>query len=130
MKTVAVVCNLLSLAFTCAVVATDGVPREVAYIVFTLLLMLVPAVTVFALVSRRDGSAGLVSAASPAVRGVAVVANAIVVGFVCWALVDQHPHPEEGGFVEYVILMLLTPVLSIVALMWRGRTRRAAEATA
>jgi hypothetical protein len=48
---------------------------------------------------------------------VAVICNIVFFGFVCWALVDQYPHPKEGGVIAMVVLMVLTPILNLVVLL-------------
>jgi len=50
----------------------------------------------------------------------AMVCNIVFFGFVCWALVDQYPHPEEDGVIAFTMLMVLTPILSLVALLRHG----------
>jgi hypothetical protein len=48
---------------------------------------------------------------------VAVICSIVFFGFVCWALVDQYPHPKEGGVIAMVVLMVLTPILNLVVLL-------------
>jgi hypothetical protein len=117
MRMLAIVCNVLSGIFTCLVVATDGMSREPAYALFTLLLIVVPLYTAYALASR-------VGHASVPARRAAVVFNVVLLAGIAAAVVDQYPHPNEPGFVPYVLLMVFTPLLSIVALVVR-RPRRA-----
>ena len=105
MRIAAIVCNVLLLAFTCVVLATEGAPRDPEYVVYTALVLLAPLLNVWALLRT---SAGL--------RKAAVAANVLLIGCTIWALVDQYPHPEESGVVAYAILMLLTPVLTTVVL--------------
>jgi len=121
MKALAVLCNVVLLAFTCLVLVAEGVSSEAAYIVLTLLLIVVPGLSVVALV--RGGGGGTWSFAR-----VAALCNIVLLGFICWAIVDQYPHPEEPGFLPYLALVVLTPVLSAVALAYGGR-RTAGEAS-
>jgi hypothetical protein len=51
---------------------------------------------------------------------VALICNIILFGFVCWALLRTYPHPEEGGFLEYALLSVLTPILNLVVLFRSG----------
>jgi hypothetical protein len=51
---------------------------------------------------------------------VAIICNIVFFGFVCWALVDQYPHPEEDGVIAFAVLMVLTPILSLVVLFRSG----------
>jgi hypothetical protein len=109
MKTLTVLCDVVLFGFTCFVLATDGVSTEVAYIIFTLLLILIPIFTVFAIV--RSGAA---------IERVAAICNIGLLGFVCWALVDQYPHPEEEGFAAFAVLTVLTPILGAIVLFCSG----------
>ncbi len=137
MKTFAVLCNLLSVAFTCLVIGTDGPPTKTAYIIFGALLLLVPVFSVVALVRSGavrawlSGGAGKgVPAASPAGSGAleraAAISNLVLIACLAAAIVDQYPHPNEEGYLAYVVLMLFTPVLSAVVLFLAAR--RAAPA--
>jgi len=112
MRMLAISCNVLSCILTCLVVATDGPSREPAYVVFTLLLIVVPLYTAYALASR-------VGHASVSARRAAVVGNMVLLAGVAAAVVDQYPHPNEPGFIPYVLLMVFAPLLSIVALVAR-----------
>ena len=56
-----------------------------------------------------------------------IVWNIVLLGFICWAFVDQYPHPQEEGFIAYVLIMVLTPILSIVALLFRGKPGHVVE---
>ena len=113
MKTVAVILNVVLLVFTCFVLATDGLPKEVTYIVFTIWTFLTLILNA-AVISR--GGISLVT------RIAAIVFNIVLLGFICWSLVDQYPHPKEAGFIPFVILSLLTPVLNLLVL-FRGGAR-------
>jgi hypothetical protein len=43
--------------------------------------------------------------------------------FICWAIVEQYPHPEEDGVVAYTLLAVLTPILGMAVLLFGGRSR-------
>jgi cytochrome bd-type quinol oxidase subunit 2 len=117
MKTLTVLCNVVLVGFTAFVVATEGPSREPAYNVFALLLVLVPIFTIFALLNRE-------AAAKPAVARAAAVCNLILLALVCWALVDQYPHPKEPGVIPFIIVCLLTPVLGAAVLFLGTRAQR------
>ena len=134
MKTLAVLCNVLLIIFTCFVLATDGGPKQPAYVLLSVLMFGVPAFTVFTLARRPKreaeagapvaaGSAGTQVQKGPTARPTAIeraagLCNIFLLGFICWALYDQYPHPAEAGFIPYVALTLLAPVLSIVTLFF------------
>ncbi|MGE5361384.1 MAG: hypothetical protein ACM3NQ_20395 [Bacteroidales bacterium] len=111
MKTMVVLFNVVFVAFTCLVMLTDGFATERVYVVFSLLLIAVPVFTVAA-VGRSVGNV---------TRHAAELANIILVAFIAWAWIDQYPHPSEAGFLPYVILAVITPLLSAAFLLFGGR---------
>ena len=125
MKTVAVVCNAVLLAFTGVVLVTDGWSSEPPYVALTFFLLLAPVVSsaVFLAGRRRDGWLAL----SPVPRLVAIGCNAALLAFSCWALVDSYPHPEESGYFAFVAVVLLVPVVSLAVLL-HGAPRTQAQA--
>ena len=141
MKIVAIICNIIWFGFTCIVLVTDGIPKEAAYLVFTLLMLLIPILNVVVLLGSGAGkgwlglhmkrkalddkskSTGLTSM-SNGMRIGSIIWNIVLLGFICWALIDQYPHPEEDGFIAYTLLTLLTPILSVVVLFLSGSRNR------
>jgi hypothetical protein len=115
MKTLAVLCNVVLFAFTGFVLATDGAPTKAVYVILTLVLLMTPVLTLLVLTR---------SAAGEFVRRAAVTLNVLLLAFVCWALVDQYPHPSEPGFIWYVIAVVLTPLVSAAALLRAALIRR------
>lgn len=113
MRILAIICNIVLFLFIGLVLATDGLPTETAYMVFTVWSFLTLILSA-AVLSRR--------APSLVTKIAATVFNVVMLGHAGWALMDQYPHPREEGFVPFVILLLVTPVLNIVAL-WRTRAR-------
>ena len=119
MRTLTILCNIVSVLFHCFVLATDGPPTKAAYIILTVLMLLIPVFTVFALV--RSGAGGGPSPRGRALARAAAICNVVLLGLFCLALVDQYPHPAEPGFLEYVVLTMVTPILSAVVLFWIAR---------
>jgi|WetSurMetagenome_2_1015567.scaffolds.fasta_scaffold135987_1 multidrug transporter EmrE-like cation transporter len=117
MKTLAITCNIILFAFTCLVLATDGLPVKVSYMVFTVWLLLTLALTPV-VIFRSSHSA---------VRIVALICNTVVIGFVIWAFIDQYPHPKEEGYIAYLVLTVLTPILNLAALLLIGAAREEEE---
>jgi hypothetical protein len=111
MKTLAVLCNVVLFTFTCFVLATDGGPTKAVYIIFTLMLLMTPVLTVFVLARRAAGDGA---------RRAAATCNVLLLVLVCWVLVDQYPHPSEPGFNEYVVAVVVTPLINAVVLL-RGK---------
>ena len=120
MRIPAVVCNVVLFAFTCFVLLTDGMSAGVPYLTLTLLLLLVPILSAVVLLrgmmppgqkAHCDPSSG-----SPLARRGTAFCNLVLIGFSGWAIVDQYPHPEEGGVIPYAVLVLFTPVITLLAL--------------
>jgi len=133
MKIVAIICNIVLFGFTCMVTLTDGPPKGAGYIVFSLLLFLIPILNVFVISQSGAGGGRLgfqkrekapeeattshdVSSNNAVVRMVAIVCNIVLLGFACWAIIAQYPHPAEPGVVEFEVLVVLTPILSSVVI--------------
>ena len=136
MKRAAVICNVVLFGFTCLVLLVDGPPQEAMYTVFTLWLLstLILSSVVISRSGASDGwlgpdikrkaleepkKTGDIPATSSAMRAVAIVCNFVLLGFSCWAYLDHYPHPEEPGLTAFTVLMVLTPVLSVIVL-FRG----------
>jgi hypothetical protein len=119
MRTLTILCNIVSVLFHCLVLATDGPPTKAPYIILTVLMLLIPIFTVFALVrSRADTGA---SSGGRAIARAAAICNVLLLGSFSLALVDQYPHPAEPGFLEYVVVTMVTPILSAVVLFLLAR---------
>jgi hypothetical protein len=112
MKTIAVFCNIVLFLFTCFVLLTDGLPTQIIYTIFTiwaLFTMIFSAVVI--------AQTGTVSPSRiKTIEIFAIICNIIFLIFVIWAFIDQYPHPAETGFIEFSILMILTPLISLTAL--------------
>lgn len=123
MRTLTVVCNVASFLFTLFVLATDGAPKHPAYIIFTLLLVLIPVFTVLALVRSRaeQPETRVPSSGTSSMARAAAICNVVLLGVICWILMTQS-HPAEPGFIEYATLIVFTPVLSAVVLFLAARS--------
>ncbi len=111
----AIACNVALFAFTLVVLATDGASGEPPYVVFQILLLATPVMAVAVLAAARRGGA------QPGARRASVLCNLALLAFSCWAIADQYPHPADPGLVPFVVLLLLTPVLSSLALVQRPK---------
>ena len=114
MNIVAAVLNVVWFLFTCMVLVTDGFPTEALYVFFTLLHLVTPPLTVVVLFRARAGTV---------IRTVAVICNLALLGFLCWALLRQPPHPAEEGLTAYVVISALTLILSVLAILRSGSGR-------
>lgn len=137
MKIAAVICNVILFGFICLVLVVDGPPKGASYIVFTLWSLFTLIFNV-AVISRSGSSnrwqgpnpemkateeprhADGWSSTNTVMRVVAMICNIALLGFTCWAFVDQYPHPEEDGLIAFIVLMVLTPILSLVVLIRGG----------
>jgi hypothetical protein len=137
MKIAAIICNIVLFVFHCFVLLTDGFPREAIYIIFNLwsLLTLILSLIVIFYIGIGHGWLGSQAKtkvpegrkkinslffASTRLRKVAIICNIVFLGFVCWSLADQYPHPKENGVVAFMVLMVLTPILNLVVLISSG----------
>ncbi len=133
MKILAVIFNIILIGFSCLVLITDGFPADPVYVIFTLwsLLTLILSSVVIYYIGASDGRLRLhmnskaageqnqtygLSSAKTTMRIVAIIFNLVFIGFVCWALVDQYPHPKEDGFIAYAVLMAVTPIINLIIL--------------
>ena len=48
------------------------------------------------------------------------ICNLVLLGLVCWALIDQYPHPEEEGVIAFAVLTVLTPLPGAAVLFRTG----------
>ncbi len=137
MKVMAVICNVALFGFTCLVTLTDGPATETSYIVFSLLLFLIPILNVVVIsrcssnrgrlgppskeeLPEEQGKSAEPSSISAAMQIAAVICNIVLLGFACWAIIDQYPHPREAGLLEFELLVILTPIVSSVAILRKG----------
>lgn len=137
MNIVAAICNVLLFGFTCVVLLSEGTSKETGYIVLTLLLLLMPILSLVVIVPSGASNGWLalhmkrkslrerrridnLASMSTVMELVAVIGNIALLGFVCWAFVNSYPHPEEDGFIPFALLSVLTPILSLVAIVCSG----------
>lgn len=114
MRTAAVVLNVILFAFVCLVVVVDGPPKEIAYIAFNLLILFTLIFNVV-VISRTA-----VRQTGTAIRSTAILLNVAFLISSIWAFVQQYPHPKEDGFVAFVVLMAVAPILSLAVLIRAG----------
>jgi uncharacterized membrane protein YhaH (DUF805 family) len=122
MRTAAVIGNIVLFGFTCFVLITDGPPVGTAYVIFaiwSLLTLLLSA----AVISRRGAADERSGRKGLFLRIAAIIGNIVFFGFVCWALVDQYPHPKEEGVVAFVVLMISIPIINLGMLIHSSLNR-------
>jgi hypothetical protein len=109
MKALAIISNAAFLASTLLVLATEP-PTGAVYFLLTASMLLIPAATLV----------GLFTGASSPRRDFALATcNAALLAAICVAAAQ--PHSLEPGYVPYVVLAALTPGISALVLLLRGR---------
>ena len=132
MKLLTVVFNIVLVVFTCLVLITDGLSKEVGYILLTLLLLFVPIFNLIIIFSSRANNDWLnfhlkrkaaegriktddTSIRRPVLKIIAIICNIVLLGFFCYVFVNQYSqHPKESGLILYAVIVFLTPILSLV----------------
>ena len=130
MKIFVIILNTILFLFTLLVMATDGPPVRAAYITFaiwTQITCILSAITILIigagtglLHSQKNKNTVIEEKKLDIIRTITILFNVIELGFVIWAFIDQYPHPNEEGFIEYITLMVLTPILSMIVLFRCG----------
>ena len=138
MKLLTVVFNIVLVVFTCLVLITDGLSKEVVYILLTLLLLFVPIFNLIIIFSSRANNDWLdfhlkrkaaegriktddTSIRRPVLKIIAIICNIVLLGFSVWAFASQYPHPKESGFILFAVIVFITPVLSLVTLAFNKK---------
>jgi hypothetical protein len=119
MKRLTVVCNVVLAALSLMIVVTEGFPKEPAYVALTVLIVLVPVFTVFA-VARKPGVGGA------NVLLYTILCNLALLGLAAWAMVVQYPYPEGPSVIPFAVLAVFTPGLSAATLFRAAREPRRA----
>jgi hypothetical protein len=125
-RTAAIVCNTVLFAITGVILLTEGVPRDAPHLALSLLMVLVPLLSAVVLVRERTASPGPSrdedgsSTRSPGNRA-AVLGNLVLCGAASWAAVAQYPYPEGDSVIPFAALTVATPIVSLVALLRRGK---------
>ena len=130
MNFLAAIFNIALFGFTCLVLLTDGISKEIVYILFSLLLLLVPVlnlVMIFLGTKNHSWLSFEIKSKSSEEQKrktnnlfsegtfnntLVIISNILLLGFSCWAIIDQYPHPKEDGLIIYILVVFLTPILS------------------
>lgn len=134
MKIVTVICNIALLGFTCLLLFILGVSKVSDYKVLTLLLLLVPILNIVfifgSLVSHghwtfkmkkkapeEQSKADGLSKIYPFLKIGTLILNLALLGFASWFFVRNYPHPGESLVLAYILLAVVTPILSLIAIL-------------
>ena len=141
MNFLAAIFNIVLFGFTCLVLMAEGISKEVVYILFTILMLLVPVLNLLLIIrganhrwfnfaiKRQVSEERMRKIKNLFSKGVimnalVILSNILLIGFTCWAIVDQYPHPNEDGYLIYVLVVFLTPILSSLAIFRNGANIR------
>ncbi|MGB8489778.1 MAG: HEAT repeat domain-containing protein [Bacteroidales bacterium] len=134
MKIVTVICNVALLGFTSLLLFIVGISKVSDYKVFTLLLLLVPILNIVLIFGSQvshghwtsklinkapeeQGKADGLSKIYPFMKIVNLILNLALLGFASWFVISNYPHPGESLVLTYILLAVLTPVLSLIAIL-------------
>ena len=112
MKIIAIIGNVFLFLFTCFILVTDGFPKKAIYIVFTVWSLLTMILSTVVISRIRNNPTSI----SAVLKIMTIICNIVFLICVCWAIIDQYPHPEEEGVVFYTVLMVIIPILNFVVL--------------
>jgi amino acid transporter len=133
MNFIATLLNLLLFIFTFFLIVSNGVSGQGAYIMFSLLLLMVPVLNFVLIfphtknhnwfsfhIRRRTNELLNDPDDNPMDKfliAVVITLNVVLFGFTCWAFVDQYVHPRDGGVMLHTILVFVTPMISLVTII-------------
>jgi hypothetical protein len=132
MKLITIFLNIVMVVFTSFVLLTDGISKEVGYIILTLLLLFVPIFNLVIILRNRVDNGWLdfhikmevlkeqpksdeLFSKNHILKIVAIICNILLLGFFFYAFVKQYSqHPKESGLIFYAVIVFLTPILSLM----------------
>ena len=134
MKIVTTICNIALLGFTCLILFLVGISKVSDYKAFTFLLLLVPILNIVFIFGsqvshghwtfkmknkapKEQSKADGLSKIYPFLKIVTLILNLALLGFASWFIVSNYPHPVESLVLAYILLAVLTPVLSLIAIL-------------
>ena len=137
MNFTATILNAALFAFTCFILMTEGLPKDMAYFLFTLLLLMVPLLNITLIFwgarmkgwfsftwkgNIHEGSDNfpVEITSGKILKTVAVVLNVALLLLSVLAWLDQYPHPNEDGLFIYILFLLVTPVISLLVIVRNG----------
>lgn len=133
MNLIAAIFNIILFVFTCWQIINNGISSVPIYIILTLFLLLVPLLNLIMILSgaknsnwysfhinKKDFIPKSASKDSPYmdtfIKAMVLTFNFVLFGISCWAIIDQYPHPKGDGVVFFTLVVLLTPVISLLAI--------------
>jgi hypothetical protein len=128
MKATTVIFNLFLFLFSIFLVLSEGPSRGTGYKILTVLLLLVPLLTTAVIFLNQPGGLFQIKKGTITEQGevnspfpislimdiTVIICNMALLGFAIWVLISQYPHPKESGVNLFTVLVLLTPVLTLI----------------
>ncbi len=133
MRIVAIVCNVLVLGATGASVVTEGMPRQTGDLALTLAVLGVALLSAIVLAAGRAGARVPSTGLFVLAERTSVVCNVLVFAACLWVAVGRYPYPEGNSIIPFAVLLVATPIMTVIALlgaMARTPARRAERGTA
>jgi hypothetical protein len=114
MRITALVLNVVMVCVTMSVIFSEGMSPSHWYQLFTLMVLAIPLMTAQTLWKFR--APGAITRWERQYVGGLNVLLFVLIGA---AIVDQYPHSREAGFIPYIVLACLVPVLNAWVLLRR-----------
>ncbi len=121
MTIVAVVANLALFLFTVVLLLAEGPSKGGGYVVLTALMLIVPLLSAAAIL--RGGPKDWLRSR---LKAVTAIANAVLLGFLFWAVVIKYPYPEGNVVLVFAAVCVVAPVLTLLAILRPGRSLKTA----
>lgn len=131
MNLLAATFNIILFILTCLQIVNNGVSSIPIYILLTLFLLLVPVLNLVMILSGARNNSWYsfhikkkdtknthkeIPYMDTFIKAMVLTFNLILFAVSCWAFVDQYPHPKGDGVVFFTIVVLLTPVISLLTI--------------
>jgi hypothetical protein len=133
MNLIAAIFNITLFLFTCLQIINRGVSDVPIYIILTLLLLLVPILNLIMILSGARNSNWYsfhvkrhstnshsnhedIPYMDTFIKVMVLTFNCVLFGISCWAIVDQYPHSKDDGVLIFTLIVLLTPIISLLTI--------------
>ncbi len=136
MRLIAFVSNVLLLGIGAIILSGDGPPEgaeDIVFVTWSVATHLLSIVVIWRAAARHAWLDLHVNRSAFTATGkpiVTAVANVVLFGLVCAHLALQYDHPDEPGVLVVAALMILTPLLTLMALFARCTTAPAQRTAA
>ena len=115
MKVLAIIFNIVLFLFTFFVLVTDGLPVQVRYMFATMWVVLTPVITIMVIYLSRSKYSGIYFKTN-SLKVLAVVFNIALIVYAAWGIFKTHP--AEVGYIPYLVLVSLTPILNLITIFF------------